>query len=83
MYVCMYVFHSIDATKESCRLSWLVYCSNKYPNAVCLDYICLPIKTFQKVLRLWVEMDDLLYANVVICTDLNVRISYIQNYIDY
>ena len=30
----MYVFHSIDATKESCQLGWLVDGSKKYPNAV-------------------------------------------------
>ena len=33
MYVCMYVFHSIDATKESGRLGQLVNHSKTYPTA--------------------------------------------------
>ena len=33
MYVCMYVFHSIDATKESGRLGRLVNHSKTYPTA--------------------------------------------------
>ena len=42
MYVCMYVFNSIDATKESGRLGRLVNHSKTYPNAAVIEVDSVP-----------------------------------------